>query len=271
MTSKPAVLIFALATSMAMTACVDPTAPVRSFSQAETSTDLFLVAGQSNGRGPFGLSHHADLVATLSNPTAWPTFAVEYHRRTGRQVAIVNATRAGTSLTFRSDQSRTPGYLRGSWDRRGPHFGTSVAMLDSAILAHPDYTLRGLIWVQGEADAAAIERGIITGGLYERTLLDLVSRYRARYGADLPVYIVRTGKLMECSPDYPSISCTDGDTKGFKAVRAAQDRAAIAMPGTAIWRGAVNFPGDGLMSNLLHYSLGGYQTVGRNVARLAAQ
>jgi hypothetical protein len=200
---RPAGLIVALAACASSFACGEPTAPRPELTSTAPTTDVFLVAGQSNGRGPYGLSRYTDLLATLDKPTAWPTFAVEYHIRTGREVAIVNATRAGTSLTFRSDQSRSPGYLRGSWDRRGPHFGASVAMLDSALEANPLYALRGLIWVQGEADASAIERGVITGGLYERTLVDLVSRYRERYGSDLPVYIVRTGKLMECSPDYP--------------------------------------------------------------------
>jgi hypothetical protein len=268
---RPAFLLFALAGSAVISACSDPTAFEPQHALTAGSTDLFLVAGQSNGRGPYGLSNYTTLVNALGTATAWPTFAVEYHRRTGREVAIVNAVRGGTSLTFRSDDSRAPGYVRGSWDRRGPHFDVSVEMLASALMAHPVYTLRGLIWIQGEADAAAIDRGIISGALYERTLLDLVARYRSKYGVELPVYVVRTGKLKECSAAYPSVTCADGETKGFKAVRAAQDRAVSRLPRTMIWRGTVNFPRTNMMANLLHYNLEGYQMVGRNIARLAAE
>jgi hypothetical protein len=239
------VLMFVLGVN----ACSDPVAISRSTSHANEMADVFLVAGQSNARGPLGLSTYDTLSASIGTFSAWPSFAVEYHRLTGRDVSIVNARVGGSSQTWQSDRGRG----MGSWDSRGSLWAQSVAMLDS-FTAYPS----GIIWVQGEADAGAIFRGTLTRSQYERALQAMILRYREKYGP-VPFYIVRTGR-----PD-------SRDTDGHLAVRRSQERVALRDPLTwVVYERAVSFPDRGLMADNVHWSTRALQEVGRAAARFVA-
>jgi hypothetical protein len=234
---------------IALGACSDPVAISRSTSHTSEPTDVFLVAGQSNARGPLGLSTYPTLKASIGTFSAWPSFAVEYHRLTGRDVSIVNARVGGSSQTWQSDRGRG----NGSWDSRGTLWAQSVAMLDS-FTAVP----AGIIWVQGEADAGAIYRGTLTRSQYERALQAMILRYREKYGP-VPFYIVRTGRLDA------------RDTDGHKAVRRAQERVALNDPLTwVVYERAVTFADRGLMADNVHWATPGLQEVGRVSARFIA-
>ena len=221
------------------------------------------MGGQSNARGPLGFSSYETLLSTPDAFSAWPTFAAWCARYRGADVAVVNTREGGSSQTWLSNQSRAEPYRHGSWDERGTLFDRSVAMLDST-LATRDLQLAGVIWDQGLADANAIDKGALTRSQYERALVRMIARYRERYGAT-PFFIIRTGRLTECL-DNPY--CTDGDTPGLRAVRAAQVRVAERDPLThVVYLGTVNFPARGLMQDNVHYSIAGLQLVGRTAAR----
>jgi hypothetical protein len=216
--------------------------------------DLFFVSGQSNARGPFGYSDPASLRADIGTFSAFPTFAIEYERLTGVPVAVYNARVGGASQTWQSDVGRN----NGSWDHKGTLWQQGVTSLDSLMAAHPDHTLRGVIWVQCEADAGAIERGTVTRGQYERALSGMIARYRAKYGA-IPFYIVRCGAHAR------------RDSDGYRQARLAQTRIADNDPLTHIaYAGTVNFPAKGLMYDHVHWSQAGQEIVGRAVARYIA-
>ena len=216
--------------------------------------DLFFVSGQSNARGLLGYSDPARLRADVGTFSAIPTFAVEYERLTGVPVAVYNARVGGASQTWQSDVGRN----NGSWDHKGTLWQEGVASLDSLMAAHPDHTLRGIIWVQCEADAGAIDRGTVTRSQYERALRGMIARYRAKYGA-IPFYIVRCGALANRVSD------------GYRQARQAQTRIADNDPLTHIaYGGTLNFPGKGLMYDNVHWSQAGQEIVGRAVARYIA-
>lgn len=268
----------ALAVSLfVMAGCDQPTAPL-AVEQQHAMTGgpgFFAVAGQSNGRvGYFGYKSFATLKSELAtSTTAWPLFVRECERLSGQQVGILNAgVVGGSSQTWASDQSRDSAYRHSSWDRRGTLFYKSVASIDSVTATH-GLQLRGVIWSQGEADAGAINKGHLTRGVYEKALRDMIGRYREHYGANLPFYIIRTGRLRACTPEITAW-CTDlpgggGETPGHKAVRAAQTRVADQDPLTDIFDGTVTFPARGLMGDNVHYSAAGYQIVGRSLAPMA--
>ena len=224
---------------------------------------LFLIGGQSNARGVEGFVSSDSLVALEASGeySAWPTFALECSTRLNYPVTIVNTRVGGSSQTYQSDQSRTEGYRHGSWDERGELWARSVSMTDSALANNPGAQLVGIVWVQGEADAGAIDRGAIELAHYQRALERMIVRYRVKYGP-ISFSIVRTGRLAS------------GDTPGFQAVRIAQDRvgAADSLDAPVAYAKTINFPGWGLMEDNIHYSRDGLKAVGRDVARfLCAQ
>jgi hypothetical protein len=242
-------LILVIALAACSSDAVSPAS--RHTAAATTGVDLFFVSGQSNARGALGYSDPARLRADVGTFSSIPTFAVEYERLTGVPAAVYNARVGGASQTWQSDVGRS----NGSWDHKGTLWQEGVASLDSLMATHPDHSLRGVIWIQCEADAGAIDRGTVTRSQYERALTGMIARYRAKYGA-IPFYIVRCGALA------------NRDSDGYRQARAAQTRIANRDPLTHIaYAGTVNFPTRGLMFDNVHWSQAGQELVGRSVAR----
>lgn len=243
---------------LALVGCSDPIAPQRSHSAVEPETHLFLVGGQSNARYQEGFVSWETLLAQRGTDSAWPEFAARYYSLTGHKVAIVNTFNAGSSQVF---EAAPGGKVTGrSWDERGFLFDRAVAMLDSALLNHPDYAFKGVLWVQGGADAKAIDARTVTPRQYRTSLVRMIARYRGRYGPVTPFYIFKAGKPLS------------GDTYGFEAVRAAQSRVATNDPLTFIaYAKAVTFPERGLMIDDLHYTTEAYVEMGRGGAVVASQ
>jgi hypothetical protein len=244
-----------------------------------TGTDLYLAAGQSNMEGigevpgpvpPPGTAREykpqTNSLVELQDPvgaakvgSSLPSFAIERAALTGRSAVIVDKAVGGTAQAAAADQGS------GNWDATGKRWGEAVAATDAAIAKLESIgevpVFRGVLWCQGERDAAAIGEGKITKAVYRAALEAMIARFRAHYGPTMPFYIFRTGRLRS------------GDPPGFQQVRAAQEEVAEADPYTwIVFRGAVDFPAEGKMNpdpvkGELHYSQAGYNEMGEVGAR----
>lgn len=176
---------------------------------------LFLLAGQSNANGQgdskksnlftcdsaFEYDILLDSVKPLRDPigqkwqllesantgTILPVFAKVFTRITTQSVTIVTASRGGSSCSKKAELSNYS-----TWDDGGELFNQAVAKTDRAI-AKTKLKLNGIIWMQGERDANAINDGKLTASEYQIALMGLIDRFRKHFGRKLPFYIVQTG------------------------------------------------------------------------------
>lgn len=248
------------------------------------SLDVFIVAGQSNavGRGdaadaprvPEGVAYeYDDGLVHLEHPigddhtpedasgSAWTAFACRYHELTGRSSVYVAAAVGGSALHAAADGETH------HWDvdAGSPYVETAVETtvdcLDHLDATDTAYVLRGVLWSQGERDAQAIDNGTVTPEAYRGKLEALVATFRDRLDRpDLDVFVFRTGRMQS------------GDTPGFEAVRDGQEAVATADANVHIvFRGALDFPAEGKMSDEYHYTQSGYNQMGRVGAESVAR
>lgn len=237
---------------------------------------LFLVAGQSNctGHGDKTLSvvapaaleyrwstgtlvHLQDPVGendhrfeAAQSGSAWPAFAQAWHAQTGDTVVIVAASRGGSSCHEKARLGDMD-----TWDESGSLFNNAVEKAKASVAA-TGLGLQGIIWVQGERDANAINDGKLTPDEYRTALLKVIRRFRAALGKDLPFYIVLTGYYKDHSQN------------GFNEVRRIQMEVANADAHTKIvYEDAGTFPDKGWMTDQIHYNQTGLNTLGAAVAR----
>lgn len=253
------------ATCQATVSVTRPTTPI--------PIDIFLVAGQSNAVG-FGVAAQSpvpptgkvrqfygtnitdaiDPVGNAIHGSAWPSFGIKYYTLTNRQIGFVPAGKGGTGQTAGSDAGN------GHWGSSGTLFNASTAALDAGLAKFTQVgyapTLRGILWSQGEADATFIRSNNMTAAIYKAGLIDMIGRYRAKYGATMPFYIFQTGTHVGVSDI------------GHGAVRAAQAEVASSDPYTyLVFGNAVNFPTQGKMNaDGLHYNQAGYNEMGTSGA-----
>lgn len=243
---------------------LDAAAPARA--AAGAPIDVFLVAGQSNASGFGGsaegspkvppgavLQYYKGRISAGNDPvgnaqfgSAWPSFGATYHAHTGRRVLFVPAAVPATPMSPNVDAFRM-----GHWDETGTLFSRAVELADRALAAAgPDARFAGVLWSQGEADAAAIGHGMETQAEYERGLRKLIVRFRAHFGRRMPFYIFETG---------------DGDpARGYAAVRAVQEQVSRTTPDAPIvFNEAAGYPARGLMTKGgVHYNQTGYNRMG---------
>ena len=239
--------------------------------------DVFLAGGQSNCEGR-GDSTTATAVApgegymftqcamvpcldpvqggngdTATTGSAWPAFCAAYKDATGRAAVIQMHAGSGYAMAAAADSGN------GNWDASGTKYGEAVTNYDTAItdMTADAYlsglTIRraGLLWVQGERDAQAIDDATITKATYKAAFQAMLVRFRNAYGATFPCYIFQTGRPLS------------GDTTGFSQVRAAQEEVAAADAYTwIVYTDAVNFPSLSYMADELHYTQSGYNAMG---------
>lgn len=240
--------------------------------------DLFAVGGQSNavGRGdstgsPDPSAGNAveyrndtdDIQDPLNDPvdgngdaaytgSAWPAFAVEYYNRLSRPLAIIGAAKGGAAQDASADNGN------GNWDDAGSLDNDLITFVNNAINrieANGDTaTFRGILWHQGERDAQEIDSGGISKADYKTALEDMIARFRAEFGTDMPFWLFELGH---------ETSAGSGDTGGYQAVRAAQQEVSLAQNQTYIVSDKQkDFPEDGLMSDSIHYNQTGYNKMG---------
>ncbi|SHM73951.1 protein of unknown function [Chitinophaga jiangningensis] len=244
---------------------------------ATAQCSIFLAAGQSNavGKGDSSSSVHPapatafeykwqhNTLVPLEDPAGedyehlqqattgsmWPAFADAYHQRTGDTVIIVPAARGGASC----HQKARLGDMD-TWDTSGNLFTAAVAKAKAAA-ALSQGTLKGIIWLQGERDANAINSGVLQPDEYKAALINLIRRFRHALGTQVPFYIVQTGNYK----GHPET--------GFNEVRKIQAELAGAMPQVFIvYRDTPQFPGKHWMTDDIHYNQNGLNHIGTTVA-----
>ena len=177
---------------------------------------LFLLAGQSNavGQGDSSKSNLntcnnsyeydvlLDSIKLLKDPagqkwkslettnragTILPAFSKTMNGLTQKKVVVLMAARGGSSCSKYAELDKY-----GTWDTSGKLFADAVEKTNKAIIKS-GIPLTGIIWMQGERDANAINDGKETGEAFKSSLESLIKRFRNRYGKRLPFFIVQTG------------------------------------------------------------------------------
>ena len=230
-------------------------------------TDVFLIAGQSNATGEPELIggspvvphdqvlkyEHGEIidgndpVGDHSRGSAWPSFGVRYYRSTAHSVMFVPASIPGSPL---SPVANVWGV--GFWASGGGLSEASMAKADAALAcAGRRATFKGVLWDQGENDAAFIASGKETAADYEDLLLNLIARYRTHFGPSMPFFIFQTGN-------------GGSNEAGFAQVRKVEHDVASKTPFTLmVFSGASSFPSRGLMNkDGVHYTQQGYNEMG---------
>ncbi len=242
---------------------------------------LFIVAGQSNAvgqgnaeesvrvKGALEYHYQSDSLIPLNDPvgenaldfqvantgSAWPAFAQRYQELTKTQVVIAATARGGSSAHQNAELQEM-----GTWDRTGHR-----TLMDKAILKikaaekKTNTKASGIIWFQGERDANAIFDQKLTPEAYEKTLEDLIGRFRKAVSKKLPFYIVLTGNQQGREPI------------GNEAVRKAQRNVARRMPRVYIvHEEAQYFAERNGMKDFVHYNQSALNDLGKAVAERIA-
>ncbi|KAA9040554.1 sialate O-acetylesterase [Ginsengibacter hankyongi] len=127
------------------------------------------------------------LETTNKGGTMLPSFAKALNGLTQEKVVVLMAARGGSSC---SKNAELDNY--GTWDTSGKLFTDAVEKTNKAI-NKSGILLTGIIWMQGERDANAINDGKETGEAFKASLESLIKRFKNRYGKRLPFFIVQTG------------------------------------------------------------------------------
>ena len=168
-------------------------------------------------------------------------FGVAMAEATGKPVGLIPAAHGGTSLDQWSPR------LKGLGGRS--LYGAMLQRIQAA-----GGNLRGILWYQGESDAGTME----LGRSYAQRFDDWIAAARADTGiADLPVYVVQIGRVVE-PPDR------QGLWMSWDLVREALRTLPERVPHTAV-TSAVDLP----LVDLIHIDTGGLIRLGKRLAKLA--
>lgn len=241
---------------------------------------MWLIAGQSNGSGMgdrrtsmkyrnpvcFDYVETGDSLRVLVDPVGengkyfgkansgsiGPSFAWNLNQMTGDSVIVVSAARGGSSCCTDGET------IYGTWAEKGKLtlFEAAIAKCRGAVsLTGMDFN--GVIWLQGERDANAINDKRMDGREYEKGLKNLISRFRKELkNPNLPFYIVLTGQYVH------------RPQQGYHEVRSAQRRVAENVKNVHLvaidpWL----FPSMNMMTDDIHYSQYAYNLIGETIAR----
>lgn len=249
-------------------------------SDSMSEYDVFVVAGQSNAVGQGNSSDSPDVedgtalqynrldteeLVTLDDPvgednspedrqadtgSAWPAFAVEYYEETGRNSIYVPFSVGGSEQSDKTGRDADV-----SWSASGNLDDWAQDKLNEALdfldAEDYDYTLRGIVWHQGERDARAIDDGDMDKSDYKTAFEDHIDRWQDEFGSDFRWFILQVGHE------------DGGDTDGYIDVREAQaevanDREYVHMVSTL----QKDFPDDGKLSDSVHYNQTGLNEMG---------
>lgn len=237
---------------------------------------LFLVAGQSNAvgqgdssrsvktalEGAFEYKYTVNDLRPLADPvgtnelsferantgSAWPAFAAQLHQLTQKNIIIIPAARNGSSCDRKAEQGSY-----GTWDTTGILFKNALLKTQQALkkIGQP---LDGIVWMQGERDANAINSGTISVTEYEGSLRELIKRFRQHMGAGMPFYIVQTGYYK----NHPRA--------GFDAVQTAQRRVSLTMPNVFMVFKTARFAVEDKLKDEIHYNQEALNETGKAIA-----
>ncbi len=238
---------------------------------------LFLLAGQSNACGlgknaqsnlllcpkAFEYNVLTDSVQPLRDPAGqqWlqlepaktgsilPAFTATFAQLSGKNVYVLTAARGGASCSNKAELA-----LFDTWDVSGKIWQNCIDKTNKAI-AKTGLPLKGVIWMQGERDANAINDGKATADDYLMALMQLIQRFRDVYGNDLPFFIVHTG--------YQS----GRPITGNDAVRAIQKQVCATIPNVhLVYENTHLFEEKKWMHDFVHYNQEGLNDIGTTIA-----
>ena len=250
----------------------------------EKPYDLFIVAGQSNAVGTGGqppiedaswagffwnwrvqetktLAPLKDSVYSSTQRSAWPAFGRKWFELTGRKVIILNVakggavvtdTRPGTDMSWYGDDAPCRQVATREWTALVQHLTTEDI----------DYTLRGLIWSQGEWDARYINSGDTSKDAYRYGTIDVFDYFAdLTFTPKLPIFISETGYEENCLTNASLMSA-------YQTVQAVQQQIATEREACFMaYTGAKNFLQAGMMKDYVHYNQAGYNRMGDGLAR----
>jgi hypothetical protein len=240
---------------------------------------MWLLAGQSNASGNgdkrtswkyyseacFDYIQQGDSLRILKDPTGEnchyfgkantgciaPAFAFTLNQLTGDTVIIISAARGGSACSQKAET------IYGTWAENGELtvFEACVERCRKAKVC-TGLEVDGILWLQGERDANAINDKKMVPADYEEALINLINRFRKELGETLPFYIVLTGYYEH----HPK--------EGYDAVRAIQKKVAETMKDVFLAKiDPATFFEKEWMTDAIHYSQAGYNKIGETLAR----
>ncbi|NBB18309.1 hypothetical protein GVN20_02980 [Runella sp. CRIBMP] len=241
---------------------------------------LFLVAGQSNAVGvgdsaqsakcmlgtAFEYRFSNDTLLHLQDPVGanelkfgaattgsiGPAFAKTYAELSKKQVVIISAARSGASCHQKAELDNY-----GTWDDTGrlQLFENAVLKTQKAV-EKTGVKLSGIIWLQGERDANAINAQQLTMQEYEAALIKVIQRFRVKFGQKVGFYIVQTGYYVGHSQ------------AGFEQVRLAQKNVTQRLKNTHIvYENTHLFKEKGWLHDAIHYNQTALNDIGETTAK----
>ena len=254
----------------------------------EKPYDLFIVAGQSNAVGTGGqppiedaswagffwdwhsqssksLAPLKDSVYSSTQKSAWPAFGRKWFELTGRKVIILNVakggsvvtdTRPGTDMSWYGDDAPCRQVATREWTALIQHLSTENIA----------YTLRGLIWSQGEWDARFINSGATTKEDYRDGTIDVFNYFAELTSTpNLSIFLSETGYEENCLTNAALMSA-------YQTVQAIQATIAAERENCHMaYKGAKYFLQAEMMNDYVHYNRQGYNHMGYGLARFISQ
>lgn len=246
------------------------------------SQQTFLLAGQSNATGQgdklasnslyhsrnaFEYDVILDSIKGLQDPSGqkWkdlepansgsilPAFAFSLTQNTKKPVVVITAARGGSSCHQKAELSNY-----GTWDQSGNLFQQAQEKVNAA-LKFTKSNLSGIIWMQGERDANAINDGIMNAENYKHALVSLISRFRKEFGENIPFFIIQTG-YQSGRPKF-----------GNDQVRAMQTLVSKEIPRVFIaYDKTSQFMEQNRMKDHVHYNQTGLNEIGIEVGNFVS-
>ncbi|WP_425916789.1 sialate O-acetylesterase [Acinetobacter sp. TSRC1-2] len=199
------------------------------------------------------------LASDVCKQTYGPALALEFYKRTGLGLIIVNSAVGSTAQTAEADNGA------GNWSPTGTLRQTAVdrivacrAYLDSISTCFQNGFI---VWTQGERDGQEIQINTITKLQYKNGLSEMVDFFKTNLGSKLPFIITTTAYYA-----------TTGDNAGSKSVRAAQSEIAHEKAGVFLgFTGAVKFFERNLMDDNVHYNQIGKNILGTALGKISSK
>lgn len=240
----------------------------------EVPRDIFIIAGQSNGRGEnwegpaieqfSGIGENCQIYDSLLNIWTGPRegiaytsmgsmilpLATQWYAITGNTACFIQTSIGSTSVL-----KENTGPNNGNWSPdgycRGFAMNRILAGLQNFRDAGKRFRVIGLIWAQGEADVGCYYNPSLD---YYSGLDQLFNYFRAGL-TNLPIGIIRTGTKV------------GDDDRPFAYIRDIQDRFCDDGKAIMLYRDSINFPSKGMMlPDNIHYNQSGLNDIGKSVA-----
>lgn len=192
--------------------------------------------------------------ADTAKQTFAPAIALEFYKKTGMGLIVVNSAVGSTAQVAAADNGA------GNWSSTGTLRQAAIdnyAACQAHLLANNYCYQNGFtVWAQGEQDALKIADSTITKADYKSELIALIDYFQAQIGSKLPFVMVRTAYRQP-------------DNIGYQSVRDAQMETAAEKNGAYMgYTGTTKFFERGLMDDSVHYDQIGKNIIGKHLGKI---